>query len=81
MLFSDAEFFKEKLPSYEPLGEFDGDKINIWGGSLAYGHPFAATGGRVVGTLAKMISEKGSGRGLISICAAGGQGVVAIVEK
>jgi acetyl-CoA C-acetyltransferase len=55
--------------------------LNVNGSSIATGHPFAATGGRVVGTLAKMISEKGSGRGLISICAAGGQGVVAIVEK
>ena len=48
---------------------------------MAAGHPFAATGGRIIATLAKMINEKGSGRGLISICAAGGQGVVAIIEK
>ena len=51
------------------------------GGSLAVGHPFAATGGRIVATLAKLLAEKGSGRGLISICAAGGQGLVAILER
>ena len=51
------------------------------GGSLAAGHPFAATGGRIVATLAKLLAEKGSGRGLISICAAGGQGVVAVMER
>jgi acetyl-CoA C-acetyltransferase len=52
----------------------------VTGSSLAAGHPFAATGGRIVATLAKLLAEKGSGRGLISICAAGGQGVVAILE-
>jgi acetyl-CoA C-acetyltransferase len=51
------------------------------GGSLAAGHPFAATGGRIVASLAKMLADKGSGRGLVSICAAGGQGVVAILER
>jgi acetyl-CoA C-acetyltransferase len=51
------------------------------GSSLAAGHPFAATGGRILANLAKLLNEKGSGRGLISICAAGGQGVTAIVEK
>jgi acetyl-CoA C-acetyltransferase len=54
-------------------------KLNVNGSSLAAGHPFAATGGRIVATLAKMLAQKGSGRGLISICAAGGQGVVAII--
>lgn len=63
------------------LGSIDRSKLNINGSSLAAGHPFAATGGRIIATLAKMINEKGSGRGLISICAAGGQGVVAIIEK
>jgi acetyl-CoA C-acetyltransferase len=63
------------------LGTIDRDKLNVAGGSLAVGHPFAATGGRIVATLAKLLHEKGSGRGLISICAAGGQGVVAVVEK
>jgi acetyl-CoA C-acetyltransferase len=54
--------------------------LNVNGSSIATGHPFAATGGRIVSSLAKMLEEKGSGRGLISICAAGGQGVVAILE-
>jgi acetyl-CoA C-acetyltransferase len=63
------------------LGTIDRDKLNVNGSSLAAGHPFAATGGRIVATLAKLLDEKGSGRGLISICAAGGQGVVAVMEK
>jgi acetyl-CoA C-acetyltransferase len=62
------------------LGTIDRAKLNVAGGSLAAGHPFAATGGRILATLAKLIGERGGGRGLISICAAGGQGVVAIVE-
>jgi acetyl-CoA C-acetyltransferase len=75
------EFCKERLGRDEPLGQIDTDKLNVNGGSLAAGHPFAATGGRIVATLAKTLAEKGSGRGLISICAAGGQGVVAILER
>jgi acetyl-CoA C-acetyltransferase len=63
------------------LGELDRDKLNVNGGSLAAGHPFAATGGRIVATLAKALDERGGGRGAISICAAGGQGVTAILEK
>ncbi|MFI9388245.1 acetyl-CoA C-acetyltransferase [Kutzneria sp. NPDC052558] len=63
------------------LGEIDRDKLNVNGSSLAAGHPFAATGGRIVATLAKLLNERGSGRGLVSICAAGGQGVTAILEK
>jgi acetyl-CoA C-acetyltransferase len=62
-------------------GTIDRAKLNVNGSSLAAGHPFAATGGRIVATLAKLLHERGSGRGLISICAAGGQGVVAILEK
>ena len=62
-------------------GTIDRAKLNVKGSSLAAGHPFAATGGRIVASLAKMLAEKGPGsRGLISICAAGGQGVVAILE-
>ena len=75
------EFCKERLGRDEPLGSIDRDKLDVNGGSLAVGHPFAATGGRIVASLAKMLAEKGSGRGLISICAAGGQGVVAILER
>jgi len=78
--WEDADFCKSYLGLDEPLGSIDRSKLNINGSSLAAGHPFAATGGRIVATLAKMIHENGGGRGLISICAAGGQGVVAILE-
>ncbi|MCG8916684.1 acetyl-CoA C-acetyltransferase [Actinokineospora sp. PR83] len=76
-----VDFAKEKLGLDAPLGSIDRSKLNVNGSSLAAGHPFAATGGRIVATLAKLLNEKGSGRGLISICAAGGQGVTAILEK
>ncbi|WP_326945327.1 acetyl-CoA C-acetyltransferase [Amycolatopsis sp. NBC_01307] len=79
--WEDPAFAKEKLELDEPLGSIDRAKLNVNGSSLAAGHPFAATGGRIVATLAKLLHEKGSGRGLISICAAGGQGVTAILEK
>jgi len=79
--WEDPAFAKEKLDLAEPLGAIDRAKLNVNGSSLAAGHPFAATGGRIVATLAKLLHEKGSGRGLISICAAGGQGVTAILEK
>lgn len=78
--WEDEEFCREKLGLQAPLGAIDRSKLNVNGSSLAAGHPFAATGGRIVATLAKMLHEKGSGRGLISVCAAGGQGVVAILE-
>jgi acetyl-CoA C-acetyltransferase len=79
--WEDPAFAKEKLGLDAPLGSIDRAKLNVNGSSLAAGHPFAATGGRIVATLAKLLHEKGSGRGLISICAAGGQGVAAILEK
>jgi acetyl-CoA C-acetyltransferase len=79
--WQDPAFCSEKLGLDEPLGTLDPLKLNVHGSSLAAGHPFAATGGRIVATLAKLLHEKGSGRGLISICAAGGQGVTAILEK
>jgi acetyl-CoA C-acetyltransferase len=75
------EFCKDRLGLDGPLGAFDRARLNVNGSSLAAGHPFAATGGRIVATLAKLLAERGSGRGLISICAAGGQGVVAILER
>jgi acetyl-CoA C-acetyltransferase len=75
------EFAKERLGLDAPLGPIDRAKLNVNGSSLAAGHPFAATGGRIVANLAKLLAEKGTGRGLISICAAGGQGVVAILER
>ena len=65
----------------EALGKIDRSKLNVKGGSLAAAHPFAATGGRVIATMAKLLNEKGSGRGFISVCAAGGQGVTMILEK
>jgi acetyl-CoA C-acetyltransferase len=79
--WEDTTFCKERLGLNKALGSIDRSKLNVNGSSLAAGHPFAATGGRIVATAAKLLNEKGSGRALISICAAGGQGVVAIVEK
>ena len=79
--WEDPIFCKERLGLDAPLGSIDRAKLNVNGSSLAAGHPFAATGGRIVATAAKLLDQKGSGRALISICAAGGQGVVAILEK
>jgi acetyl-CoA C-acetyltransferase len=79
--WEDPIFCKERLGLDAPLGSIDRSRLNVNGSSLAAGHPFAATGGRIVATLAKLLDQAGSGRGLISICAAGGQGVVAILEK
>lgn len=75
------EFCKERLGLDKALGSIDREKLNVKGSSLAAGHPFAATGSRIIANAAKLLNEKGSGRCLISICAAGGQGVVAILEK
>ena len=74
------QYCKERLGLDAPLGSIDRSKLNVNGSSLATGHPFAATGARIVPTLAKLLHANGGGRGLISICAAGGQGVVAILE-
>ena len=79
--WEDASFCKDRLGLDQPLGAIDRSKLNVKGSSLAAGHPFAATGGRILANAAKLLNEKGSGRLLISICAAGGQGVTAIVEK
>lgn len=79
--WEDPAFCKEKLGLDAPLGSVDRAKLNVNGSSLAAAHPFAATGGRIVATLAKQLHENGGGRGLVSICAAGGQGIVAILEK
>jgi acetyl-CoA C-acetyltransferase len=79
--WEDEKYCKERLGLGKPLGAIDLKKLNVNGSSLAAGHPFAATGGRLIATLAKLLARKGSGRGLISICAAGGQGVVAILER
>jgi acetyl-CoA C-acetyltransferase len=80
-VWGDAKYCKERLGLKAALGEIDRSRLNVNGSSIATGHPFAATGGRIVGSLAKMLSQKGKGRGLISICAAGGQGVTAILER
>ncbi len=90
--WEDPEWCKQHLGRDEPLGTIDHSKLNVAGSSLATGHPFAATGGRIVATTAKLLAERGKvapgsgrgksgGRALISICAAGGNGVVAIVES
>lgn len=75
------DFCRDRLGLAEPLGAIDRSKLNVKGSSLALGHPFAATGARIVGTLAKLLAQKGAGRGLISVCTAGGMGVMAILEK
>ncbi|HMU35364.1 MAG TPA: acetyl-CoA C-acetyltransferase [Marmoricola sp.] len=79
--WEDEVFCKMRLGLDSPLGAIDRSKLNVTGSSLAAGHPFAATGGRIIAVLAKLLAEKGEGRGLISICAAGGQGVTAIIER
>jgi acetyl-CoA C-acetyltransferase len=75
-----AEFCRTKLGRNAPLGAIDRSKLNVKGGSVAIGHPFAATGTRLVATLAKLLAEQRRGRGLISVCTAGGMGVTAILE-
>jgi len=75
------EFCRERLGLSEPVGSIDRSRLNVVGGSVAIGHPFAATGARIVATLAKLLAQKGRGRGLISICTAGGMGVAAILER
>jgi acetyl-CoA C-acetyltransferase len=74
------EFCHDRLGRDEAMGPIDLARLNTKGGSIAIGHPFAATGARIIATLAKLLHEKGSGRGLISICTAGGMGVSAIME-
>jgi acetyl-CoA C-acetyltransferase len=79
--WDDAVFCKERLGLDSVLGQIDRSTLNVNGSSLAAGHPFAATGGRILNVAAKLLAQKGSGRALISICAAGGQGVTAILER
>jgi len=76
-----ADYCRDRLARDEPLGGIDAQRMNVKGSSLAVGHPFAATGARILGTLAEILGEAGSGRGLISVCTAGGMGVAAIVER
>jgi acetyl-CoA C-acetyltransferase len=75
------EFCRTKLGLDRAMGSIDRSKLNVCGGSVALGHPFAATGARIVAGLAQLLNKKGSGRGLISICTGGGMGVTAILEK
>jgi acetyl-CoA C-acetyltransferase len=75
------QYCRERLGLDKALGAIDPAKLNVKGSSLAFGHPFAATGGRILATLGKLIDGNGGGRGLISVCTAGGMGVAAIVEK
>jgi acetyl-CoA C-acetyltransferase len=79
--WEDADYCKNVLGRDKPMGSIDQSKMNVKGGSLAMGHPFAATGGRIIATGAKILKENGKGRMLISICTAGGMGVVAILER
>src|SRR5690606_16873877 len=71
----------ERLGLDAPLGTIDRANLNVKGSSLAAGHPFAATGGRIIATAAKLLNQKGSGRDLVSICAEGSKGVTAHTEK
>jgi acetyl-CoA C-acetyltransferase len=79
--WENADYCRNRLGLDAPLGSIDPAKLNVHGSSLATGHPFAATGARLVATLAKELAQKGGGRGLISVCTAGGMGVVAILER
>ncbi|OLS60901.1 acetyl-CoA C-acetyltransferase [Pseudomonas putida] len=79
--WEDPEYCRDRLGLEQPLGSIDRSKLNVKGSSLAAGHPFAATGGRILANMAKLLDHAGQGRGLISICAAGGQGVTAIIER
>ena len=79
--WEDPIFCKERLGLDAPLGAIDRARLNVNGSALAAGHPFAATGGRILMNLAKLLEQQGSGRGVISVCAAGGQGVTAILER
>ncbi|WEL56155.1 acetyl-CoA C-acetyltransferase [Pseudomonas kermanshahensis] len=79
--WEDADYCRDRLGLDAPLGAIDRSKLNVKGSSLAAGHPFAATGGRILAHLAKLLATAGKGRGLISICAASGQGVTVIVER
>ncbi|ATR81619.1 acetyl-CoA C-acyltransferase [Pseudomonas sp. HLS-6] len=79
--WEDPVYCRDRLGLEAPLGRIDRSKLNVKGSSLAAGHPFAATGGRILANMAKLLTHAGKGRGLISICAAGGQGVTAIIER
>ena len=75
------QYCRDQLGRAQALGAIDRSKMNVRGGSIAIGHPFAATGARIVSTLAAILQQAGSGRGLISVCTAGGMGVAAVIER
>jgi acetyl-CoA C-acetyltransferase len=79
--WEDEEYCRTRLGLPGALGSIDRSRLNVHGSSLAFGHPFAATGTRILANLAKILEQKGSGRGLISVCTAGGMGVTAILER
>ena len=79
--WTDPAFCRDKLRQTGVLGTIDRSKLNVKGGSIAIGHPFAATGARIVATLAKILDDNKAKRGLISVCTAGGMGVTAILER
>jgi len=79
--WEDENYCQTELGRQEAMGSIDRSRMNKVGSSLAVGHPFAATGARVLGTLAKQLDQNGSGKGLISVCTAGGMGVAAILER
>jgi acetyl-CoA C-acetyltransferase len=80
MAWQSEKFCRDRLGRNQPMGPIELSKLNVKGGSIAIGHPFAATGARVIATMAKLLQQKGSGRGLVSVCTAGGMGVTAIME-
>ena len=75
-----ADYCRDRLGRAQPLGSIDREKLNTRGSSVAVGHPFAATGARVIATMAKLLHENGGGRGLVAVCTPGGMGVTAILE-
>ena len=79
--WQDEAYCADELDRDAPLGPIDREKMNVVGSSLAYGHPFAATGARIVGTLAKLLEAREASKGLISVCTAGGMGVAAVLER
>jgi acetyl-CoA C-acetyltransferase len=79
--WTDPNFCRDRLGLPQALGNIDRSKLNVKGGSVSIGHPFAATGARIVATLAKILDERQGKRGLISVCTAGGMGVTAIIER
>jgi acetyl-CoA C-acetyltransferase len=79
--WEDENYCRQELSRDDAMGSIDRARMNMVGSSLAVGHPFAATGARILGTLARLLDQRGSGRGLISVCTAGGMGLSAILQK